>query len=112
MVAFSANHVSDDGIKSILKELAKPASHRGWISDEFVRRVTLDVAAAAGLPASASEGRDALEKALSAADPQRTMMIVVGRQNAGKTTLMWRLREPAAERMEDFKSTNGLIIGA
>ena len=103
--------VSDAGIGSILKELAKSGSHRGWISDEFVGRITPAVAAAAGLSTGATATRSTLERALSDAATQRALVIVVGRRFSGKSTLVWRLREPKAATMKDCKSTNGLFFG-
>ena len=44
--------------------------------------------------------------------PCRATLIVFGYQRAGKTSLVWRLRNPDSSDMPDFESTDGIDFGA
>ena len=119
--------LTEQGYVAILKELSKPTSNCCWISTRFAENVDAVIAHKAGLPPDVVGNPAALEQALQATQPQRALVVVVGMQNAGKTTLMWRMREQAQRMQEQvqrkhdkkepvsmkaYRSTNGLIIGA
>lgn len=40
--------------------------------------------------------------------PCRATVVVLGYESAGKTSLVWRLRNPTANPMPPFKSTDGI----
>lgn len=110
--------VNDACIEEILKELNKPGASALWITEDLAAKLTSDdtLASNAGLkPFSTTPTADRRAALLAALNkkPQRALLIVVGRQNAGKTTLMWRLRQSDPDpKVPNYNSTNGLIVGA
>lgn len=109
LVTVAKEKINEAGITSVLKELACNADNYWWFSHSFAERITRPIAAHAGLPKAVAGDRTALEKELRARKPLRAMLIVVGPQDAGKTTLMYRMRHNKYN--EGITSTNGLEVG-
>lgn len=116
--------ITDKAILGILQLLVKHESHCCWITNKFAERVTEGMLTHAdvglegvSVPASSDKipkfRHNLLKKLYHTKKPQRVLLVVVGRQNAGKTTLLWRLHntDPDTPMNKDIKSTNGLRIG-
>lgn len=110
---------AQDGFRDILTALLQPGASTAWINEAFVEHIdsdtftACDAATLAAVAAAASKEQQLAElrSALEPAQLERALLVVVGVQNAGKTTLLWRLRHQNPERpMPFFQSTNGVKI--